>query len=209
MIGRWITRKINARIAERRRKQTWVMNAAIAEHVIPRSEDAVDALDQVDVDALSPWDIAHWLNARAYALGFMGCTTEALEHLRDAEELLTGIEHTEPVPAAHVELLASCIIGTRGIALLHGDSLNEAETHLERALALGASQLEKASADMLAQQQQLAAERLWWLAAIAEKRGDTAHRLHCLRRASQFRDTRYGAEACKALGHDGAADRAR
>jgi len=29
----------------------------------------------------------------------MGCTTEALEHLRDAEELLIGIEDTEPVPA--------------------------------------------------------------------------------------------------------------
>jgi hypothetical protein len=46
------------------------------------------------------------------------------------------------------------------------------------------------------------AARPWWLATIAEKRGDTAHRLRCLRRASQFRDTRYGAEACKALGDD-------
>jgi hypothetical protein len=35
-----------------------------------------------------------------------------------------------------------------------------------------------------------------------EKRGDTAQRLRYLRRASQFRDTRYGAEACKALGDD-------
>lgn len=206
MIGRWIVRRINARTAERRRTRAqWVMHAAIVdhvEHVGTRHEDAVHALDQVDLHALSPWDIAHWLNARAYALGLMGCTTEALEHLRDAEELLTGIEDTEPVPAELVEVLASCIIGTRGIALLHGGSLDEAGTHLERALALGASQLEKASADMLPEQQRLAAERLWWLATIAEKRGDTAHRLRCLRRASQFCDTRYGAEACKALGDD-------
>jgi predicted RNase H-like HicB family nuclease len=132
----------------------------------------------------------------------MGSTTEALEHLRDAEELLIGIEETEPVPAEHVEHLASCIIGTRGIALLHGGSLDEAEIHLERALALGTNQLEKASAYMLPHQQRLAAERLWWLATIAEKRGDTARRLLCLRQASQFRDTRYGDEACKALGDD-------
>ena len=203
MIGRWITRRINARTAERRRARAqWMMNAAIVEHVAPRHEDAVHALDQVDLNALSPWDIAHWLNARAYALGLMGCTTEALEHLRDAEELLIGIEETEPVPAEDVECLASCIIGTRGLALLHGGSLDAAETHLERALALGASQLENASADMLPVQQQLAAERLWWLATIAENRGDTRQRLHCLRRASQFRDTQYGAEACKALDDD-------
>ncbi|HEX3480324.1 MAG TPA: hypothetical protein VHT91_35140 [Kofleriaceae bacterium] len=200
MIGRWITRRRNARTAERRRARAqWAMNEAIVEHVVTRHEDAVHALDDVDIHALSPWDIAHWLNARAYVLGLMGCTTEALEHLRDAEELLIGIEDTEPVPAELVERLAACIIGTRGIALLHGGSLDEAEIHLERALALGAGHLQTAGADLLPGQQRLAAERLWWLAMIAEKRGDTAQRLRCLRRASQFRDTQYGAEACKAL----------
>lgn len=179
-----------------------MMNEAIVSHVVTRHEDAVHALDHVDLHALSPWDIAHWLNARAYVLGLMGCTIEALEHLRDAEELLIGIEDTEPAPAEHVERLAACVIGTRGIALLHGGSLDEAEIHLERALALGASQLQTASADMLPEQQRVTAERLWWLATIAEKRGDTAQRLRCLRHASQFPDTRHGAEARKALGAD-------
>lgn len=203
MIHRWIPRWISARTAERRRSLARsAVDAAFQHHDTGRHEDAVRALDQVDVHALSPFDIAHWLNTRAYSLGLMGRTSEALEHLRDAEDLLVGIEDTEPVPPESVQVLASCIIGTRGIALLHGDSLDEAETLLERALALGATQLEEASGYMVAVQQRLAAERLWWLARIAEKRGDMAHRLHCLRRASKFADARYGIEARKALGDD-------
>jgi tetratricopeptide (TPR) repeat protein len=175
------------------------MNAAFLRIAIGDHEDAVCVLDQVDLHALSASDIAHWLNARAYSLALTGHVTEALEHLRDAEDLLVGIEDTEPVTSESIQLLASCIIGTRGIALLHGDSLDEAEIQLEKALALGAAQLAQARSDQVPEQQRLAAERLWWLAAIAEKRRDASHRLDCLRRASKFADTRYGIEARKAL----------
>lgn len=65
-------------------------------------------------------------------LALLGSTTEALEHLSDADELLAGVEITDATTRHGIELLASCVIGTRGIALLHAGSLDEAEAEAER-----------------------------------------------------------------------------
>src|SRR6185436_7364968 len=80
--------------------------------------EALDALDRVDVDCLTAHEIAHWFNGRAYVLALMGDMREALEHLHEAEELIVGLD--DMVVAPSHDVLVSCIIGTRGIALLHG-----------------------------------------------------------------------------------------
>lgn len=182
----------------RARQAFWRASSRIGQAPL---EEVLRELDQVDVRDFSPFDVALWLNNRAYVLALQGCTPEALAHLRDAEELLIGVEDPELLIRHEPELLVSCIIGTRGIALLHGGSIDEAEVHLDDALALGMRHLESHDAEFAYVQRFLAAERLWWLAMIAEKRGDAEHRMERLRRASEFAETPYGEKARQALGN--------
>lgn len=161
--------------------------------------DALSGLDRIDTSGLTTYEIASWLNNRAYVLALLGSTTEALQHLSDADELLAGSEATDPVTRYSLEVLASCVIGTRGIALLHAGSLDEAEADLQHAFDRGAPHIGSDDAAIAHVQQQLAAERLWWLALIAEKRGDASRRVELLRRASAFAATPFGAKAREAL----------
>lgn len=162
-------------------------------------DDVLSDLDRIDTSGFSHYEIALWLNNRAYVLALLGSTTESLEHLSDADELLAGADEADPSIRYAVELLASCIAGTRGIALLHAGTLDDAETSLQDAFERGAVYLGSENATIVVQQQHLAAERLWWLAVIAEKRGDTSSRVGLLRRASTFSRTPYGEKARQAL----------
>lgn len=164
-------------------------------HSSPLDESLSD-LDEIDTSSFSPYEVAVWLNNRAYVLALLGLTAQAIDSLSDAEELLGG-DDTEH--ANDVEMLQACIIGTRGIALLHAGNLDEAETHLQHAYERGVPRLTSEDAGVRWQEQNLAAERLWWLALIAHKRGDEGRRLDLLRRASSFSETIYGEKARQTL----------
>lgn len=133
-------------------------------------------------------------------LALLGSTTEALEHLTDAAELMAGLHETESCTHYDHDLLCACIIGTRGIALVVAGSLDEAERQLRDAYERGTPHLESTDAVIVFEQQHLAAEQLWWMASIAEKRGDTTRRIDLLRQSSRFANTPYGDKARKALG---------
>jgi hypothetical protein len=159
-------------------------------------EQSIAELDALDLRNASAFEIALWLNNRAYALAQTGSSGLALEHLVEAEELLEGED-------AHLQdFLYSCIIGTRGIAQLHAGLLNDADANLERALALDLPAIDDADEHIAFNARHLTAERLWWLAVIAEKRGHQRLRLDRLEQAAQFRETKFGERARKALAGD-------
>jgi hypothetical protein len=160
-------------------------------------DEALSDLDEIDTRTFSPYEVALWLNNRAYVLALLGSTAQAFDSLSDADELLIGTEESEP--AHDVDMLRACIIGTRGIALLHAGKLDEAEAHLQDAFDRGAPHLTSDDAGVRWQEQNLAAERLWWLGLIAHKRGDETRRRDLLQRASKFDETAYGQKARQAL----------
>lgn len=161
-------------------------------------EQLLAELDLVDTGSMLPRDIAEWLNGRAYILALLGSTDEALEHLLDAEEILAA-DGDEGVRDRRREMLVSCVIGTRGIALLHAGSIAEAESELEKALALGHTELDCEDPDLAYAHRQLTAERLWWLSVAAERRGQTGRRLDLLKQAAALDGTPYGDRAVAAL----------
>jgi tetratricopeptide (TPR) repeat protein len=155
-------------------------------------EQSIAELDALDLNGASTLDVAHWLNNRAYLLAQTGSPDQALEHLAEAEELIAD--------EADRDWLFSCIVGTRGIAHLHAGDFDPARTDLERALAIDEPRIHDANQDIAAGARHLTAERLWWLAIIAEKQGNQRVRLDRLEQAARFGDTKYGDRARRALG---------
>jgi len=124
------------------------MSAAFLHSAIGHHEDAVCVLDQMDLDA-----------RRRPTLRTAKCTclfTRA-DRARHRSPRASSPQRTcwsgsrtpSPWPQSPFRPSRPCIIGTRGIALLHGDSLDEAEIQLEKALALGATQLAQARSDQI------------------------------------------------------------
>lgn len=171
------------------RQQAFVRACARIGDVSP--EQSLADLDALDLDGASVFDIALWLNNRAYVLVQTGVFDQALESLAEAEDLLEGDKDRS--------WLISCIIGTRGIAQLHAGDLDEAERNLEHALAMDDSNVDHDDNYTRFYARRLTSERLWWLAAIAEKRGHQRTRLDRLEAAAQFGDTPFGERARAAL----------
>lgn len=156
------------------------INLACALNGLSEHAQALEELDQVSLQQLSPPEVALWLNNRAYTLVFLGQATDALDNLKDADELLAGEEGTSRDP-----LLTACISGTRGIALLHHGDLEGAE----RALQLALRQEEEGVARQFDPEWQTdparTAERWFWLGEVARRRGDSeAARLRLQRAAA-------------------------
>src|SRR5207248_8856284 len=101
----------------------WLLSHAL--NRLGRHEQALAELDRIrTIELHSPPLAASLDNARAYTLGRLRRTDEALALLRDAEARLVG----EPASA---RTLVACIHGTRGIALYHGArDLDEARAAL-------------------------------------------------------------------------------
>ncbi len=156
------------------------INLACAENGLGEHAQALEELDRVALQQLSPSEVALWLNNRAYTLVFLGQSADALDNLKDADELLAGDEGSSRDP-----LLTACISGTRGIALLHHGDLDAAEKALELALR----QEEEGVARQFDPEWQAdparTAERWFWLGEVARRRGELpAARLRLERAAS-------------------------
>jgi tetratricopeptide (TPR) repeat protein len=133
-----------------------------------RHEEAFKRLEAFAPKRPSPNLMAQWLSSRAYLLTMMGRADEALVHLDDAGVVVDDTTTTG-------RLLAGCIAGTRGIAELHLGRLQDAEGNLLRALEIGdeAVAADRRPDGIVARQQRaLAGERWFWLAEIANRRGD-------------------------------------
>lgn len=156
------------------------INLACALNGLSEHAQALEELDRVSLQQLSSLEVALWLNNRAYTLVFLGQSADALDNLKDADDLLTGDEGEVRDP-----LLSACISGTRGIALLHHGDLDAAEQALELALR----QEEEGVARQFDPEWQAdparTAERWYWLGEVARRRGDVvAARLRFERAAS-------------------------
>jgi tetratricopeptide (TPR) repeat protein len=134
-----------------------------------RHSEALEKLDAFAPKRPSPELLALWLNSRAYELTMLGRAEEALIHLDDAATV-AGQE------TAAGQCLTGCIMGTRGIALLHLGRLREAEDLLLGALDRGraAAAAEGVGDGPVHQQERfLAGERWFWLSEISERQGRT------------------------------------
>jgi tetratricopeptide (TPR) repeat protein len=139
-----------------------------------RYVEALAVLDGSPLNRPSPDLMSVWLNNRGYLLAMLNRADEALPHLEDAALLVDA-----RTPAGHQ--IAGCIVGTRGIALLHLGRLDEAEKELFRALEISR---EAVAADgnprgaISRTEGALTAERWYWLAEIARRqdRRDEARR---------------------------------
>jgi tetratricopeptide (TPR) repeat protein len=170
------------------------INLACALNGLGQHAQALEELDRVSLHQLSPLEVALWLNNRAYTLVFLGQSANALDNLKDADELLAGDEGGSRDP-----LLTACISGTRGIALLHHGDLDAAERSLELALRQEEEGVMRQFDPEWQADPARTAERWFWLGEIARRRGDlTAARLR-LSRAAASPLVPYGRRARAAL----------
>lgn len=170
------------------------INLACALNGLKEYEQALEELDKVALKHLSPTQVALWLNNRAYTLTLLSRPDDALDNLRDAEDLLAGDDGLSRDPA-----LSACICGTRGIALLQKGDLEPAESALQLALRLEDDSVAyQFDADAEVDPARTA-ERWFWLSEVARKRGDEAEHRARLMRAAQHPLTEFGSRALKAL----------
>lgn len=170
------------------------INLACSLNGMKEYEQALEELDKVSLKHLQPHQVALWLNNRAYTLTFLGRPVDALDNLRDAEDLMAGDDGT----TKDLSLLA-CISGTRGIALFRKGDLDVAEKALELALRLeGDAVMDRFDPDTDVSPSRTA-ERWYWLSEIAAARGDEAARRERLGKAAAFPFTEFGARALSSL----------
>ena len=170
------------------------INLACGLNGLKEYEQALDELDRVCLKHLLPAQVALWLNNRAYTLILLDRPEDALDNLRDADDLLAGDDGL----AKDISLLA-CISGTRGIALFRKGELDAAEKALELALRLeGDAVAFKFDPDVEANPGRTA-ERWWWLSEIARARGDAGEARVRLEKAALHPFTEFGARALGVL----------
>lgn len=170
------------------------INLACAMNGTGEHQQALEELDRVILSELQPAEVALWLNNRAYTLAFLGRAADALDNLKDADELMAGEDL-----GARDPLLSSCISGTRGIALFHGGDLDGAEA----ALLLALKQEEEGVTMRFDPECQVdparTAERWYWLAEISRSRGVLSEARRRYERAAAHADTDYGTRAGRRL----------
>lgn len=143
------------------------INLACALNGLSEHAQALEELDRVSLQQLSSLEVALWLNNRAYTLVFLGQAADALDNLKDADDLLIGDEGGVRDP-----LLSACISGTRGIALLHHGDLDGAERALELALRQEKEGVARQFDPEWQADPARTAERWYWLGEVARRRGD-------------------------------------
>ena len=149
----------------------------------------------MQLQQLSPTEVALWLNNRAYTLVFLGNPHDAVGHLDDAVELLLGDDG-----ACRDPLLSACISGTRGIAELHRQGYQAAEAALLSALR---SEEESVSLQFDPEWQVdpgRTAERWFWLGEVAKAEHKPTEARRRYERAAAYPHTPFGRRAKQALG---------
>ncbi len=169
------------------------INLACALNGTRQYDQALEELDRVSLQHLLPQQVALWLNNRAYTLTLLGRPDDALDNLRDAEDLLAGDDGLGRDPS-----LLACISGTRGIALFRSGKYEPAEKALELALSLEGDAQARFDPDLLPNPARTA-ERWWWLSEIAKARGDQDEVRVRLLRAASHPLTEFGSRAQEAL----------
>jgi tetratricopeptide (TPR) repeat protein len=132
-----------------------------------RHPEALQKLDELAPKRAPPELLTAWLNSRAYQLTMLGRPDEALTHLDDAEVVA---DRETPMG----QCLVGCIMGTRGIALLHLGRIEDAEKLLKGAIDTGRAAIAAEGPEdgpVARQERLLAGERWYWLAEIAHRQG--------------------------------------
>jgi tetratricopeptide (TPR) repeat protein len=161
-------------------KLTAVLGVAACLARLGRHEEVLAELDGATLVQPSPAAMLIWLNNRAYALTLLNRAGEALPLLDDADLLADD-------STAWGLSVSACVVGTRGMTLLHLDRLEDAERLLLRALEIGrdavALENEPSGPVAVAEQQNLA-ERWYWLAEVARRQDRASEARERLRRAA-------------------------
>lgn len=189
-----------ARTMPLRDEQLLRINLACALNAVSDHREALEELDKVQLQQLSPLEVALWLNNRAYTLTFLGQPDDAVGHLDDAVELLHGDDGVSKDP-----LLSACISGTRGIAELHRKNFQAAEVALVSALR---NEEESVSLQFDPEWQVdpgRTAERWFWLGEIAREENKPTEARRRYERAAAYGQTPFGRRAKEALGQPVAA----
>ena len=185
-----------ARTMPLREEQLLRINLACALNAVSDHREALEELDKVQLQQLSPVEVALWLNNRAYTLTFLGKPDDAVGHLDDAVELLAGDDGPSKDP-----LLSACISGTRGIAELHRKNYQASEGVLLSALR---SEGESVSLQFDPEWQVdpgRTAERWFWLGEVAQAENKPVEARRRYERAAAYPQTPFGKRAKAALGH--------
>lgn len=185
-----------ARTMPLREEQLLRINLACALNAVSDHREALEELDKVQLQQLSPVEVALWLNNRAYTLTFLGKPDDAVGHLDDAVELLAGDDGPSKDP-----LLSACISGTRGIAELHRKNYQASEAALLSALR---SEEESVSLQFDPEWQVdpgRTAERWFWLGEVAQAENKPVEARRRYERAAAYPQTPFGKRAKVALGH--------
>jgi tetratricopeptide (TPR) repeat protein len=159
---------------------------ALASWYLGKPEEALVEFDRLPRPR-SPAQLVVWLNNRAYLLGSLGRTDEALDHLRDAEDLQIGQPEDD---------VTAFLSGTRGIVLVWSNRFAEAEGCLTQALTLGDKLLSEAKDDSWKNEHRSQnAERRYWLSRVMRAKGDIKAAHELLRRAAEHGDSEFGQRA--------------
>lgn len=170
------------------------INLSCALNGLGEHQQALEELDRVTLAELQPAEVALWLNNRAYTLAFLGRSSDALDNLKDATDLMSGEEN-----GARDPLLLSCISGTRGIALFHGGDLDGAEAALLSALRQEEEAVTLRFDPELQVDAARTAERWYWLGEIARARGQHGEARRRYERAAQHEGSEYAGRARQTL----------
>ncbi len=170
------------------------INLSCALNGLGEHQQALEELDRVALTELQPAEVALWLNNRAYTLAFLGRSSDALDNLKDATDLMSGEDNSAREP-----LLSSCISGTRGIALFHAGDLDGAEAALLSALRQEEEAVTLRFDPELQVDSARTAERWYWLGEIAHSRGQHSEARRRYERAAQQQGTEFAGRAQQKL----------
>lgn len=174
------------------------INLAYSLTAIGQYESALAELDKISLRQLAGQQVALWLNNRAYILLHLNQLDEAMEHLQDAQEFVTG-DVSDPT-------LAACISGTRGMVLFKKGELERAESALQLALRLETDATTTRFdniANPLEGDPYRAAERWFWLSEISLAKKEYPSRLTRLQQAARYPFTKHGQQAIRILSSGG------
>jgi tetratricopeptide (TPR) repeat protein len=156
---------------------------------LDRAGEAVDQLDPTLARALPARAMATWFNDRGYLLALCGRLDEADDDL-DCAEVIVGDDEERLG-----RFLFTRVLGNRGLVRLRRGQLAEAEALIERAVSSTEKLAQGAGSSLIEQAREAQAERLVWLAEVAERRGDAALMRARLAEAASLDGTRFAERA--------------